>query len=53
LPPELKLANFRGEIRSWFDCESTASVNLSLLLREEAMPSVIWETGEDPVVRLN
>jgi len=28
-------------------------VNLSLLLREEAIPSVIWETGENPVVRMN
>ena len=42
-----------GEIRSWFDCESTASVNRSLLLRAEGMPNAIWDTGDDPKVRVN
>ena len=42
-----------GEIRSWFDCESTASVNRSLLLRVEGMPSAIWDTGDEPKVSVN
>jgi hypothetical protein len=50
LPPEGRLTKLGGEIRSWFDCESTASVNRSLLLKAEGMPSVIWDTGDDPKV---
>ena len=42
-----------GEILSWFACESTAWVNRSRLAKEDGMPSVIWDTGEAPIVRLN
>jgi len=41
-----------SEILSWFDCESTAWVNLSRLARAEGTPRVIWDTDEVPVVRV-
>jgi len=39
-------------MRSWFDCKSTASVDRSLLVNEDGTPSAIWDTGEDPVLRV-
>ena len=54
-PPNLggMLCLLSGEIRSWFESESTAWVNRNRLARGEGTPKVIWDTGEVPVVRMN